>query len=248
MAKFMAVVAEMELDAIKQRARQSYKHLTQEAKRWAGGQVPFGYRPACLNCGEIPRQCACPAGDRRGYQLVPDETYAPVLRQMVARFLDEESPWSLGGIARWLNSTGVPVSRNIMRTRSGKEPAATTWTPDSVGKILRSCAMLGAIEVTDVLERDDETGKVTKRSPRRPLYDDDGELVLRAEPLVSYEDWAAVQAIMSANGGKDQGRHPRTPLLKIGFCGLCGGQLYVAATQANRYYACGQSSFRVTVA
>lgn len=64
MASFMAVVAEMELDAIKQRARQSYKHLTQEAMRWPGGQCPFGYRPSCLTCGKLPRQCPCPASSR----------------------------------------------------------------------------------------------------------------------------------------------------------------------------------------
>jgi len=109
------------------------------------------------------------------------------------------------------------VSRKIMRIRSGKQPTATAWTPDSVGKILRSAAMLGAVEVSDVRARDDETGNVTKRSARRPLYGDDGQLVLRAEPLVSYADWAAVQAIMEVNSGKDHGRHPSTPLLKLGF-------------------------------
>jgi DNA invertase Pin-like site-specific DNA recombinase len=243
-AQLMAVVAEWELNRNKERAKQSYKHLTQVAKRWPGGQVPFGYRPACLNCGEIPRECPCPAGDRRGYRLVPDPEYGPALQKMVAEFL---AGLSLGEIARRLNKAGVPVSRNIMRIRSGKEPTATAWTPDSVGKILRSCAMLGAVEVTDILERDDETGKVTKRSPRKPLRDDEDNLVLRAEPLVSYETWAQVQAGMSVNGGKDQGRRPRTPLLKIAYCGSCGGQLYVAATRANRYYACGQSSFRATV-
>lgn len=73
-------------------------------------QVPFGYKPVCLSCGAIPRECGCPAANRRGYRLVPDPEYAPVLQGMVAAFL---AGLSLGEIARWLNQTGVPRPSSV---------------------------------------------------------------------------------------------------------------------------------------
>lgn len=232
MAKFMAIVAEMELDQIKSRAKDAHRYITQVARRWPGMQCPFGYVPVKVD---------------NGWKLEPDPVYAPILVQMADRFLDGES---FGQIARWLNDEGIPTSRNIARIRSGKEPTKTRWATDTVSKILKSPAMIGAIVTTEVLERDDETNKVTRRSDPKPLYDDDGNLVLRAEPIVSYDKWAKIQAVLDSNPPKATRHVNGSPLLKIAYCGISGDPMYFSRTTyprygtVNRYYACSKSSGR----
>src|SRR5690606_39502485 len=43
-ATMVAVFAEMELEAIKERTKQSYEHRVQIGN-WPGGRVPYGYEP-----------------------------------------------------------------------------------------------------------------------------------------------------------------------------------------------------------
>src|SRR5579875_350619 len=245
-AKFMAIVAEMELDRIKQRARGSYRYLTQVAMRYPGGQVPFGYMPVCALCGSIRQECRCPETARTGWKLAADPVYAPVLREMIARVTDDREPWSLGQVARWLNQGGIPAPRDIVRIRNGRKPAGSAWTAPSVRKILMSKAMLGAVEVTEPAGRDDETGKVTRRSERKAVYDADGNLLLRAEPLVSYETWARVQAILAKNPGRGHPHARTSGLLKVAYCGICRSPLYASGTRYKdtvyRYYCCASSS------
>lgn len=235
MAKFMAIVAEMELDQIKSRAKDAHRYITQVARRWPGMQCPFGYVPVKVD---------------NGWKLEPDPVYAPILVQMADRFLDGES---FGQIARWLNDEGIPTSRNIARIRSGKEPTKTRWTTDTVSKILKSPAMIGAIVTTEVLERDDETNKVTRRSDPKPLYDDDGNLVLRAEPIVSYDRWSKIQARISSNPQVSKPHVKASPLLHIAYCGTSGDPMYFSRVtypqygRVNRYYVCAKSSNRSSV-
>jgi site-specific DNA recombinase len=246
MAKFMAVVAEMELDQIKTRARDGHVYLTQVAKRWRGMSVPFGYRPYCITCLHTTGECTCQQGKNEGWRLEPDPTYSPILVQMVDKFL---AGASFGEIVKWLNDTEVPTPANIQKMRYGKpvNPKAK-WTAQSVRKIFTSHAMLGAIEVSEILERDDETGQPVKRSQPKPLYDDDGNLVLRAEPLVSYETWAKVQARINSNPQVGKPHVNASPLLHIAYCGVSGDPMYISTSadrQGNRsfrYYLCRKAN------
>ncbi len=241
MAKFMAVVAEMELDQIKSRAQDGHKYLTHTALRWRGMSVPFGYRPYCILCGETTGECTCLPGRQKGWKLEPDPVYAPVLIQMVDMFLDGAT---FGQIVQWLNDNKIPTSADIAKVRYGKQPANAKWSAQSVRKILTSHAMLGAMDVTEVLERDDETGRPTKRSERKPLYDEHDDLVLRAEPIVSYEKWAKIQARLNGNIQVGKPHVNASPLLRVAYCGICLGPAYITTSkdrQGNRsfrYYLC----------
>ena len=245
MAKFMAVVAEMELDQIKSRAKDGHKYLTQTALRWRGMSVPFGYRPYCIRCGETTGVCACLPSEQQGWKLEPDPVYAPILVQMVDKFLEGAAIWH---IVQWLSDSGVPTSSDIAKIRYGKQPANAKWAPQSVRKILSSHAMLGAMDVTEVLERDDETGRPTRRSERKPLYDENGGLVLRAAPIVSYEKWAQVQARLNRDPQLGRPRVNASPLLRVAYCGICLGPMYVVTSNDRhgnrpyRYYACNKGN------
>jgi site-specific DNA recombinase len=237
MAKFMAIVAEMELDQIKSRAQDGHKHLTQVALRWRGMSVPFGYRPYCIVCLETTQSCSCQPSARKGYKLEPDPTYAPILASMVDRFL---AGASLGQIVQWLNDSKVPTSSDIAKIRYGKRPANAKWTSQSVRKILTSHAMLGAMDTTEVLERDDETGEPTKRSNRKALRDENGDLILRAEPIVSYDKWSKVQARLNSNPQVGKPHVNASPLLHVAYCGISGDPMYIATSHDRR----GNRSFR----
>jgi len=244
MAKFMAVVAEMELDQIKSRAQDGHKYLTQTALRWRGMTVPFGYRPYCIRCGETTGVCACLPSEQQGWKLEPDPVYAPILVQMVEMFLDGAL---FGQIVKWLNDSGVPTSADIAQIRYGKQPANAKWAAQSIRKIFTSRAMLGAIETSEVLKRDDETGRPVKRSGPKPLYDDNGGLLLRAKPIVSYEKWAKVQARLSSNPRVGKPHIRASPLLRVAYCGACESTIYVntapdrKGNRSYRYYVCRKS-------
>jgi site-specific DNA recombinase len=230
MAKLMAVVAEMELDQIKSRAKDAHQHLTQVQLRWRGMQAPFGYMPTEIEPGK-----------NKGYKLIHDPKYGPILQDLVARYLKGES---LGELARWLNSENIPTSRNISRIRNGKPVQPAQWTNQTVRNVLSSHSMLGAIEVTEPLEYDDETGQVTKRSERKALRDENGDLVLRAEPLVSFSDWSKVQAMLGGNPGLGSPHVHASPLLHVAYCGVSGDPMYTTSNKSGRngqiyfYYRC----------
>ena len=100
-AQMLSVFAEFERSMIAARVKDAYTAARKDG-RYAGGQQAFGYRP-------VKRA--------KGWGFEPDPDYAPIVQEMATRFLAHES---LNMIARWLNDSGVPTSRNVVRLRSGK--------------------------------------------------------------------------------------------------------------------------------
>jgi len=130
--------AQFERETIAARVRDGY-HTVISKGRYAGGQVPFGYRPVKLDAGW-------------GYE--PDPVYGAIVGEMFDRYVRYES---LGAITRWLNESGVPTPWNVTRIRNGKPAKDATWMATSVRKILASPAVLGAVVRTDgALVRDDQ--------------------------------------------------------------------------------------------
>ena len=129
-AQTLVTFAEYERETIAARVRDAWHKLRTDGQ-YAGGQVPFGYRPAKL---------------ARGWGYEPDPEYAPIVAEMCERYVRYES---LGSIARWLNESGVPTPWNATRKRNGKPTKDSMWKTTSVRKILGSPAILGATVKTD---------------------------------------------------------------------------------------------------
>ncbi|HKB47398.1 MAG TPA: recombinase family protein, partial [Ktedonobacterales bacterium] len=91
-ASMLAVVGEDELEAIRQRCKDSRERLS-AAGRFAGGAAPFGYEVADTGKGKVLAQNPATVGYVRG---------------MAARCIAGDSN---GKIAAWLNAEGVPTSR-----------------------------------------------------------------------------------------------------------------------------------------
>src|SRR5487761_1315133 len=75
-AQVIAVFAEFERETIAQRVKDAYDAL-RTAGQYPGGQVPFGYIPVKL--------------DGKGWGFAPDPEYAPVVAEMVDRYLGFQS-------------------------------------------------------------------------------------------------------------------------------------------------------------
>jgi site-specific DNA recombinase len=137
--------AEFERETIAARVRDAYQKL-QTTGKYAGGQVPFGYRPV---------------KQAKGWGYEPDPEYGPIVAEMCARYVRYES---LGSICRWLNESGVPTPWNVTRKRNGKPMSDSIWTTASVHKILGSQAILGATVTTDGTPVRDENGVIVYRA------------------------------------------------------------------------------------
>jgi len=204
-AQILVMFAEFERQMIADRVREAYYHLRQ-AGQFPGGSVPFGYMPIRL----VPK----------GWRLVPDPELAPIVEEMVNRYLDGQSYHQ---ISRWLNESGIPASRDTQRRRSGRAGLDKGWSPATVAKILTSPSLIGRTS-----------------SKGQPLRDSDGMLVM-LDPLIPVERWERLQAAIEE---RKYGRreHPSL-LLRVAFC-ACGEALYMASHNKVGEMTPGRRQFR----
>lgn len=181
-ASITATFAQFERETIAARVRDAYIKLIGDGK-YAGGQVPFGYRPVRLI---------------KGWGYEPDPEYAPVVAEVFGRYASYES---LGSVTRWLNDSGVPTPWNATRKRNGKPLKDTMWKSTSVRKILASPVVLGAtVTTTGELVRDKD-GVVVYRAPglvSRDVYER-VQARLRGNPVSAKTNaWALTQVAFCA--------------------------------------------------
>lgn len=144
-AQILVTFAEYERQTIAARVRDAWHKLRTDG-HYAGGQVPFGYRPVKL---------------ARGWGYEPDPEYAPIVAEMCERYVHYES---LGSIARWLNESGVPTPWNATRKRNDKPLRDSMWKTTSVRKVIGSPAILGTTVKTDGTPVTDAQGVVVYRA------------------------------------------------------------------------------------
>jgi DNA invertase Pin-like site-specific DNA recombinase len=218
----LGVLAEGELDAVRERTSASFRHLMQVG-RWRGGFVPYGYRPARSD-------------DGAGWRLEVDPDTAGVLREIVRRIVDDGQ--AANAVVRWLNLSGVPTSLDAQRIRNGKAPTGTTWRVANLLRMLRSHTLLGFAEMTETVQL--PTGKTEKVT--RLVRGADGMPLERAEPLISQAEFAKLQAVLVSNGTKRSGnRQGGALLLRVAFC-ECGRPMYRNHGRSSWYYRCASAA------
>jgi DNA invertase Pin-like site-specific DNA recombinase len=197
MANVLMTFAEYEREVIGARVKDAYDKLIRDGK-YTGGMVPFGYMPVKL-------------ARNWGYEVDPE--YGPLVAEMADRYLRYET---LGSIARWLQESGVPSPKDVIRKRNGKPLKGTPWSTAAVRIILSSPAVLGAVT----------------NSKGEPLHDSQGLVIYRAEPLITRDVYERVQARLAQNAVPV--RVNSTPLLQVAFCARCGAPMH--STTTNRTY------------
>jgi DNA invertase Pin-like site-specific DNA recombinase len=207
MANVLITFAELELAVIRERIREAW-HGLREAGKWPGGSVPFGRIPV--------------RAEPNGWRLVPDPEYAPIVVEMVRRYL---AGASFHMLAVWLNQEGIPASRDVQRQRRGKPAKGKGWTTATVRKVLSSPSLIGHVLLNG-----------------EPLRDRHG-LIVRIDPLIAVEDYERLKAAIKERAYGRRSNASR--VLQVAFCALCSSQLYAtstrtsaAATEQYRYYLC----------
>ncbi|WP_328932641.1 MULTISPECIES: recombinase family protein [unclassified Streptomyces] len=204
-AKILAVLAEAELEMIKERISNS--RLAMRIKgRWPGGLVPFG-------------RVAVAAEDGEGYTLELCPTYGPWLMKMIEKFLELRS---FLGVAEWLNETNIPTVQDIARIRAKKagstntrlskekaKPRGKKWTTTSVQAVLTSRSLLGEYVRAD--------GAI-ERNP-------DGTPILRSVPVLAPEQFDELQEVIKTVK-YTKSAYSTSPLLGVLFCAGCEQSLY----------------------
>jgi DNA invertase Pin-like site-specific DNA recombinase len=212
-----AELARAELARMKSRSRARVRRMRAE-KRSTGGLTPYGYQRSA----------------RGPLELEHDPESAPVLRDVVRRVIDGASVTS---VATYLNASGIPSPRDHAALRDTGEPRKDRetgevrpfqrWTAETLQRMLTNPVLLGRL--TD--------NRNVVRGP-------DGKPILRGEPLISEEDWNALQAAITGKR-RPKWRAATDALLSgIASCALCGEPLHFHwmvkedRGQEYRYYRC----------
>ncbi|MFS0018626.1 recombinase family protein [Corynebacterium striatum] len=178
--------------------------LAQEESRSISENVTWGHRKRFAD-GKIMVPYASLLGYKKGEDgnLAIDETEAPIVRRIYARFLQGATPQT---IAKELTAEQIPTPR-------GK----TVWPPSTVRSILanekyKGDALLQKSFTTDFLTK---TMKVNEGEV--PQYYVTGN----HEPIINPATWDAVQAELARRAGKGtSSTHPFANKIK---CSDCGG-------------------------
>ncbi|MFJ4784581.1 recombinase family protein [Streptomyces sp. NPDC088794] len=216
----LAYAAEQEARAISARLTSAHEVL-RATGRYGGGLVPFGYKKA-----------SHPSGI--GWCLAPDPETVTVVRAIVD---DVHSGLSLVAIARKLEAACVPVPRDRHAQlqgrptggrRHGRDFERFRWTAGSLSKILRTPALMGH--------------RVHKG---KTVRDAEGTSVLIGPPLLTEEEFGALQEVLDT---RSNGIHPKrretSLLIGVAHCAGCGGRMYFATRTAYAYgdYVCRASA------
>jgi site-specific DNA recombinase len=198
--------AEYEREMIKARVSAANEDYLSKG-HYVGGQVPFGYD-------------ALPPADGKGWIYRQDPEYAPVVREIVERVLRGES---MRQVAIWLNETGIPTGRNVMRRKTGKPDDKSVWHSASIKELLMSPSIAG-MQVKD----------------GQPFRGPDGIVVQRCEGIIDAATWEAVKATVT--GRARSARANANPLLGVIFCALCQRPMHgtsgIHKGRRYSYYKC----------
>lgn len=229
MARQIVMFAEYERKMIRKRIKLAHDALVVNGQ-YPGNSFPFGYIPIHN-----------PAG--KGWILETHPIYADVVEEICDRVIAGES---LGSICRWLDSSGIPTPRNVVRIYGGRKPvdADAKWNQTSLTKILKSPAIIGLVTVFSEVRRDPDTGEIVKPRTAQALRDETGMIIKRAEPLITREKWEQIKTILADNAARMGSRKDRSPLLYVAYCAGCGSPMHISKSPGYksqgiyRYYIC----------
>jgi site-specific DNA recombinase len=163
-----------------------------------------------------------PYGYRREYapgsghmlRQIPDPETAPVVQGVVAAILAGQT---LYAIAQRLNRDGVLTPQQLRGDRRGVAVERVGWSSSMLRNLLRKRSLMGERTHNGVV-----TGQGTW------------------EPIVSPEDWRAVQEILAdpARARYHGGREAKWLLSGIATCGICGAWLRPMRHGSKMMYVC----------
>lgn len=215
-ASLVGTVAELELEAIRDRNASAFRHNAKLGK-WRGGNPPWGYLPKNVD-GE--------------WRLVQDPVQVRTIREVVQRVLAGER---LRAIAADLTRGNVQTTTNRYREHKGQVQTANHWHPQRIRESLESPTMLGQMTVREPVM--DRYGNPKRDSKGRKVFgpatvqrQSDGTPLQRADPILTVAEQERLRAELRSREvgtkGADKRNNPPTLLLGCVYCAACGQPAY----------------------
>lgn len=198
------------------------KHRDNNQKRELGyvtGAIPWGFTPTGIKDHKVP--VVTPTAAR----------YMPG----VYRYVIEG--WTLGRIASWLESEGVPAPG-----RGVEDVADASWYPRTVGSLVKNTCWRGSIFNGRKFLRFEWSGA---DNANRAVY---GDLCyIAVPPVVDAATWARANANLAARPScTTRGAAPKALLASVIYCPLCGGRSPMYLSR-DRYRCTGRGGVRTRV-
>lgn len=151
----LGTVAEMELQAVRERTKSAAQHNI-KAGKYRGSTPPWGYLPEKVD---------------GVWRLVPDKTQVDVISEVVRRVLDQHEP--LQRIAHDLTRRGVLTPKDDFARFRGREVEGREWSVTQLKRSLLSEAMLGYAVSNGKAVRNNDGSPVVRSEPiiRREDFD-----------------------------------------------------------------------------
>lgn len=167
-----------------------------QAGQWTGGMLPYWCRP-------VPVETST----GKGWILVHNPDTAVHVKEMVERAIDGTSMLRL---AQDFEERGIPTPRDYWAIVQGQPKAKPRkWSSSTISTILKSRSLLGESVFDGQLLRDEE-----------------GVPIRKCPPLVTEEQWTALQAALAVRALPANRSMNPNMLLGVLYCANCGSQLY----------------------
>jgi site-specific DNA recombinase len=237
----IAALAQQESDL-----KSAYVTATKDTLRSAGSHVsgiaPYGFRSEREQRGELVI-----------VKLTPDPIEAPVVRDM-AQWATEGM--SAARIARKLNENSAPTKTVALAEKGAKRLAARrersiseltgspAWQSSTVLRILRDPRLAGYAAEWEgrTAKTKEAAGSAGKRVIMR---DSSGQPITSHEPIISADEWWALQDVLNGRTVtvRRTGRNVPTLLAGYGllFCDVCGSVMVTDQRNGSPLYRCNRA-------
>ena len=212
--------------------------------RFLGGRPPYGYR--LIDAGPHPNPAKAADG-KRLHKLEPDPGTAWVVQRIFAEYLAGRG---LFAIAEGLTRDAIPSPSQHDRARN-RHRTGEGWSKSAVRVILTNPRYTGR-QVWNKQRKDEillDVNDVAAGYETRMRWNQPGSWVwsdaITHEPLISAEDFEAVQAVMANSGRARRGNreaHQRVARAYVLrgrlYCGYCGRRMQGQYSNHAPYYRC----------
>lgn len=210
MAEIIAVFAKLERAMIRERSMDA-RRKGMEDQKFVGGRFPYGLTPA-------------PHPSGKGRALVRDEEAAKVIQRMAAMVVAGHSATA---IAKILNADKVLTSRMkgaTAKLAGGHEAQVTYWRGNAVRAVLRNKVQLGYRILPN----------------GRPETGTDGLPLIVWEPVLTWDEWEAVQSALDTMAATRTLRHDAYWLQGVLRCGVCDARMTQTVAHGRTGLKCAQ--------
>lgn len=235
-----------ERNRIKIRVRSAMSAQAKIEGRYLGGRPPYGYMLA--DAGPHPNPGKAADG-KRLHRLIPDPIAAPVVRRIYAEFL-RGTGRGYRAIAENLTRDGILPPSAHDRARN---PHRTTvgW-PTSVIRVILTNPRYTGRQVWNKQRKQEvllDIRNVADGYTTKMKWNEAGSWIwsdqVAHEPLISVEDFEAVQALIASRAHKSSSL-PRENLKTtrpyqlrgLLYCGICGRKMQASTAHGTIYYRC----------